>query len=215
MSLVILGGMGITQPYSPETHMPRTQHPKRTPDLPQLLDVLTRHGVRYVLTGSVAAKLYGVEVHEPGDLDITPALDHENLRRLADVLLEIEAQLEEASAGHWETQPNGEKKWVADDLTPALREARANWSPDPTDLTTLDHLFLSRYGNFDVVPEVSGTYEALARRAVTMNAYGHDLLVEHVDDLLATLTVPRRNKDVPRVHHLRDIQRQQGGLYDR
>lgn len=188
--------------------MPRTQHPKRTPDIPHLLDVLARHGVRYVLTGSVAAKLYGVEVNEPGDLDITPALGHENLRHLADVLLEIEAQLEEeAPAGHWETQPDGEKKWVADELTPELRTARANWSPDPHDLTTLDHLFLSRYGNFDVVPEVSGTYDALARRAVTMSAYGHDILVEHVDDLLATLTVPRRDKDIPRVRHLREIQR--------
>lgn len=38
------------------------QHPKRPPEISELLGVLARHGVRYVLTGSVAALAYGVDI---------------------------------------------------------------------------------------------------------------------------------------------------------
>jgi hypothetical protein len=126
------------------------------------------------------------------------------------VLVEIEATLEDSGFGHWETQPDGERTWVEDEPTAEARAARADWAPDPTDCTTMDHLFLSRYGNVDVVPELSGTYETLMRRAVLMHAYGHGVWVTHIDDLLATLTVPRRKKDVARVRRLRDIQRRRG-----
>jgi hypothetical protein len=191
--------------------MTRARHAKRSPDIPHLLQVLERHEVRYVLTGSVAAMLHGVEIDRPGDLDITPALDYDNLRRLAAALAEMEAGFEpEAGFGHWETRPDGDKTWVEDEATAARLAAREDWAPRPDDLATLDHLFLSRYGNFDVVPEVSGSYEALMRRAMPMNAYGHDIWVAHVDDLLATLTVPRRQKDQPRVRQLPAIQRRQG-----
>ena len=58
-------------------------------------------------------------------------------------------------------------------------------------------------GNFDVVPEVSGTYDALMQRAIRLPAYGQAIWVAHVDDLLATVTVPRRTMDIPRVQALR------------
>jgi hypothetical protein len=187
------------------------QYPNRAPDIHGLLDVLGRHGVRYVLTGSVAALAYGVDIGQPGDLDITPALDTENLSRLEAVLREIEAGLDpDTSFGHWETQPDGEQKWKADAPSPELLARRANWRPDPADVSTFDHLFRSRLGNFDVVPEVSGTYETLMKRAVLMQVLGHDVRVVHVDELLAALTVPRRAKDGPRVRQLRDVQRQRG-----
>jgi hypothetical protein len=64
----------------------------RPPDVSRLLEALNRSGVRYILIGSAAAQLYGTEA-QPGDLDITPALDRENLARLASLLLEIEAML--------------------------------------------------------------------------------------------------------------------------
>ncbi len=55
-------------------------HGNRPPDVPRLLEALNRSGVRYILIGSVAAQLYGIKA-QPGDLDITPALDRENLAR--------------------------------------------------------------------------------------------------------------------------------------
>ncbi|HET9493868.1 MAG TPA: hypothetical protein VFR15_06530 [Chloroflexia bacterium] len=191
--------------------MPHAAHPNRPPDIPALLDALDRHGVRYVLVGSVAAQVYGVDTGRPGDFDITPALDPGNLRRLADLLVEIEAGLDpDEPFGHWEVQADGERKWAADEATPERVAERANWRPDPEDPDTFDHLFRSRLGNFDVVPDLSGTYDTLVKRAVPMTAHGHDILVVHIDELLAALTLPRRPKDVPRVRQLREIQRRRG-----
>lgn len=186
-------------------HVP---HPKRPPDVAALLGVLERHDVRYVLTGSVAALAYGLDIGQAGDLDITPALDIANLRRLAAVLGEIEAGLDpDAPFGHWDTGPDGEQHWVIDAPTPTLRAARAAWQPDLADASSFDSLFTSLYGNFDIVPDLSGTYDTLMHRAVPLQAWGYTIWVVHVDDLLASLTIPRRQKDAPRVRALRQIQR--------
>ena len=191
--------------------MALVHHPKRSLDIPELLGLLDRFGVRYVLTGSVAALAYGVEIGQAGDLDITPALDYENLSRLGSLLQDIEAGLDpEGAFGHWETQQDGERKWVTDIATPELRAQQENWSPDPTDVSTFDSLFCSRLGNFDIVPELGGTYETLMKRAVHLNIWGQAIWLVHIDELLAALTAPRRRKDVLRVRQLRDIQRQRG-----
>jgi hypothetical protein len=186
-----------------------TQHPAQAPDIPELLALLHAHQIRFVLTGSVAAQLYGVRL-QPGDLDITPALDRENLSRLAAMLAEIEATIDGA-LGHWEPQPDGEQKWIEVEQTTEERAIRAAvWKPDPDDSTTFDHLFHTRYGNFDVVPQLSGSYDILIQRAVQMQAYGETIWVAHIDELLATVTIPRRKKDIPRVEELRAIQRHRG-----
>jgi hypothetical protein len=191
--------------------MAYAHHPKRSPDIRALLGTLDRFSVRYVLTGSVAALAYGVAIGQAGDLDITPALDHENLSRLASLLHDIEAGLDpEGAFGHWELQTDGERTWITDEATPALQAQRVNWSPNPEDASTFDSLFCSRLGNFDIVPELSGDYETLMKRAVQMTAWGYTIWVVHSDELLAALTVPRRSKDAPRVRQLRDIQRQRG-----
>jgi hypothetical protein len=176
-------------------------HAKQSPDLPALFEILDAHSLRYVVTGSVAALLYGVEL-EPGDFDITPALDQDNLQRLVSILTEIEATPE--SLGHWETKPDGEKRWVEDDVT---AEALANWQPDLMNISTFDYLFHKCHGNFDIVPELAGGYEALRQGAVRKSAFGYEVWIAHVADVLAKLTIPRREKDVSRVQELRRIQR--------
>lgn len=65
--------------------------PRQPPDVAGLLRLLDEHGVRYVVTGSGAAMLHGVDL-VPGDLDVTPALDRENLERLAALLEAIGAR---------------------------------------------------------------------------------------------------------------------------
>jgi hypothetical protein len=187
-----------------------TRPERRRPDLGVLLGLLNEHGVRYLVTGSAAAMLYGVPL-EPGDLDITPALDRDNLERLGRVLRRIGArQCADAGFGRWEHGPDGERRWVAREPTPQDVAARAAWRPDPDDPASFDHLLQSTFGAIDVVPEVSGTYEDLMPRAIRMEAYGHAVWVEAVEDLLATITVPRRDKDRDRVQQLRAIQRRRG-----
>jgi hypothetical protein len=149
--------------------------------------------------------MYGVEI-DPGDLDIVPALDHANLGRLASLLQEIEAWPTEAF-GRWEAQSDGEWTWVPEEATEARRAARASWRADPADPETFDHLFTSCRGDFDVVPNVAGMFDDLRPRARLIAHAGGTVHVAHVNDLLARLTVPRRDKDVARVRALRAIQR--------
>jgi len=177
------------------------------PDVPALIAVLEAHRVRYVIIGSVAAQLYGVDA-QPGDFDITPALDQKNLARLAGVLGEVDAiLLQTDEVGQWELQSDGERKWVSRKATQEDLKKRVEWYPDPADVTTFDHLLHTRYGNFDVVPDLSGGYDLLMKRAKKTEVHGFEVWVAHVDELLAALTVPRRAKDVPRVRKLREIQR--------
>jgi hypothetical protein len=171
------------------------------------LEALNSYEIQYVIAGSVAAQLHGVEV-QPGDFDIAPALDRQNLTRLSSLLVEIEAALPDSDdVGRWEVQADGERKWISRKATPDDRQRRAGWRPDPEDIRSLDHLFYTRYGNFDVVPELAGDYDTLMERAVKAKAHGQEVWVVHVDELLAALTVPRRSKDAATVRRLREIQR--------
>lgn len=191
--------------------MAHVSHPNRSPDIPALVGALHRFDVRYVLTGSVAALAYGVEIGHAGDLDITPALDHENLSRLEALLQDIEAGPDPADAfGHWELREDGERTWVTDEATPEREAQRATWRPNPDDVSSFDTLLRTRLGNLDIVPELSGTYESLMKRALRLDAWNHTIWVVHIDELLSALTVPRRKKDVARVRQLRLIQRQRG-----
>jgi len=180
---------------------------RQPPDVAALLELLNQHEVRYVVTGSAAAMLHGV-VLEPGDLDITPARGEENLRRLGRVLEAIDARQDpDAPFGDWETDADGEQRWVQRDATPEDVASRATWKPDPTNPASFDHLLQSRYGAIDIVPEVSGTFEELVPSAVAVERDGQRVWVEAIHDLLATITVPRREKDRDRVQQLRALQR--------
>ncbi len=174
---------------------------RRPPQLAPLVASLASRDVAYVVTGSVAALWYGVDL-TPGDFDVAPALDQPNLLRLAAVLADLQAEPE--SFGHWETGDDGERRWVDQECSP---EQVAAWKPSPDDLSSFDHLFHTRHGSLDVVPELTGSFELLRPRALERSVHGQRVLVAHVDDLLATLTLPRRQKDIDRVHRLRGIQR--------
>jgi hypothetical protein len=169
--------------------------------------VLGEHDVAYVVTGSTAALLLGVDL-VPGDLDITPALDAANLGRLARALSAIEARPDpDGPLGDWQVQPDGERRWVERTAQPGEREARLAWRPDPANPATFDHLLQTRHGALDVVPEIAGSYEELRSRASSVEAPDQRIWVESIADQLATLTIPRREKDRNRVRALRILQK--------
>lgn len=182
--------------------VPIAIHPSRPPRLESLIAALDVHSIEYVLTGSVACMAYGVET-APGDLDITPAMNEENLLRLSELLIEIDATPKDL--GYWTESSEGEKHWVASEATPELL---ANWRPELSKPDTFDHMFHTKLGNFDVVPHLAGDYTWLMQRARQIEFLGSDVWVAHIDDLLAKLTVPRSAKDASRVESLRQIQRQ-------
>jgi hypothetical protein len=57
-----------------------------------VIDVLNRHGVRYVLIGGVAATLHGSPLRT-GDTDVCPDVRPDNLERLAAALRELKARI--------------------------------------------------------------------------------------------------------------------------
>lgn len=178
-------------------------HPSRPPDIAQMLSLLEAHGVTFLLAGSVAAMLHGVELgREPGDLDVIPATDRANLERLARVIDELEASI--TDLGEWTTTEAGEQKWMQRDAT---AEELAAWRPDPENLATFDDLMHTRLGNFDVVPRIAGTYDELLPRTTLIRAFGRTVRIASITDLLERLTVPRRAKDRGRVDQLRALQR--------
>jgi len=161
-----------------------------------------------VVIGSVAARLHGVADVVPGDLDVTPSFDRENLVRLCALLRDVHATIPDGPGGHWERDEHGERRWVGHgDPTPEELRRRAAWTPHPDHPGELDSLFWTRLGNLDVVPDLSGTFDELDARAVMVDVDGRPVRVAHVNDLLVSLTVPRREKDHPRVRALRAIQR--------
>ena len=171
-----------------------------------LLRTLERRRVRYVVIGSVAASVYGVEL-QAADLDIVPDTEGANLQRLVVVLREMEAS-PIGPFGDWNVLESGETKWVP---RPTTEKELAEWMPDVEDLWTLDHAYVTRFGNFDVVPQIRGTYDNLRNRGCLKSYDGIDVWLPHVDELVAGLTVARREKDIPRVAALREIQRRLSG----
>ena len=176
------------------------RHTSRPPEVAKLVEVLHRLDVRYILVGSVAAAAYGIDV-DPGDFDVVPDLDAANLDRLILALRDLEAAAY-GPFGSWNLTDTGRWKWVA---RPTPDEELAEWSPDARDVDSLDHLFVTRLGNFDVMPRIAGRYETLRPRAVRRDWHGCDLHVACVDDLLAALTVADRAKDRRRVAALQEI----------
>jgi hypothetical protein len=58
----------------------------------EILEVLERHGVDYIVIGGLAAEIRG-SPYATRDVDVTPSLERANLRRLAEALQELDAKL--------------------------------------------------------------------------------------------------------------------------
>jgi hypothetical protein len=146
----------------------------------------------------VAAMAHGAPVDRPGDLDVIPATDADNLRRLAEALaaLDVEVPVE---TGEWQTDAAGDHTWVKDGVERPPRPL------DPGDPATFDHSFDTPHGRLDVVPVIAGSYADLRSRASRLPVAGHEAWVAHPADVLAGMTGPRRPKDGPRVRHLRGL----------
>jgi hypothetical protein len=151
-----------------------------------VIAALEEHGVRYVVIGGVAAQLHGSPAPTRG-LDVTPERSAPNLARLAAALASVEAQ-----------------EWVPGFGYPLqLPMDRRRLAGDRVLLTQ------TRYGRVDVVPAPHGVpdgYDELEPRARLVNAYGADLAVASLDDLVRSHTAASRAKDklaLPRLIDLR------------
>ncbi len=156
---------------------------RRPPDMPALLARLSGAGVTFLVVGSSGAALLGANL-VPGDLDICPAPDPDNLRRLADALAAIDARPRVAFPG-----------WVTE-------EEAAAWRPTP-DLQALELLYETPFGDLDILAAVLGPggrgfieYPELVADAVTIRVEGMAIAVASAAHLLASKIGARRPKDL-------------------
>lgn len=149
----------------------------------ELLDVLYRNDVRYVLFGTLGAIAYGADL-STRDFDMCFETSALNRQRIAEVLHAIQAK------------PTYTPGWN----TPEACDA---WTPQPPTLENIDHEFTTAYGKLDVVPYPFGPngksdrfdYERLKQRAVSLRPFGIPVDVAHVDDLIASKISAQRPKD--------------------
>lgn len=145
------------------------------PVLGELLRVLERHEVRYVVIGAQAAVIHGVPLLTE-DLDITPSRDSENLERLAMALRELEPVLRTA------TDPEG----VPFPVDAEMLATAETWT-----LTT-------RVGDLDLAFSPAGTqgYEDLRRDALSVEL-GDALTVQvaSLADVIRSKEAAGREKD--------------------
>lgn len=153
--------------------------------------VLATHGVQFVVIGGVAARL-----HETGyvtvDIDICPARNADNLRRLATALEELGARL----------RVEGDPEGVAFD-------------PHPDQLANVTTMtLLTRHGPLDLCFAPAGFtrgYDELAPRSVVVRVIDVDIPVASLGDVVLSKRAAGRPKDVVALPTLEAYLRRRGG----
>lgn len=156
--------------------------PEFRPD--RIFAKLSAAGVNYVVIGGLAAQAHGSATFT-NDADICYATDLENLARLGDVLVALDARL----------------RGVAEDV-PFVPDGRSLSRVQVLTLETPD-------GKLDVLAAPDGFpgYEALAGRAIDVEWNGAHLKVASLEDLIAMKKAAGRPKDLVAVEELEAIQR--------
>ncbi len=141
----------------------------------EILRILNKHDVRYVVIGGMAAIIRGSDIPTT-DVDITPETTHDNLERLSAALREMNARI-------W-TQP------VPEGLP---------FDRDAASLADVEILHLiTDYGRFDVTRTPAGTsgYDDLRRDAGSVRLFDLDVPVASLADIVRSKQAAGRDKDL-------------------
>lgn len=155
-------------------------------DPERLIRALSRHRVRFVLIGALAARLHGFP-RLTADADITPAGDKRNLERLAAALKDLDAKV------YTESVPEG----LAFDRSAAALSRATTWN------------LVTSAGRLDIVFLPAGTkgYADLAEDAERFEAFGVRFLAASLDDIIRSKEATGRAKDEDDVVILRALKR--------
>ena len=158
--------------------------PRFRPD--EILRVLERHQVAYVLIGGLAATLLGAP-YPTADVDITPATDRDNLGRLADALRELDAKL----------RVEGVDELIDWPLDAHSFDQGTTWT------------FTTPMGDLDVClrPDATGGYPDLRRQASSIPlTESLSVFVVSIDDIIRSKQAVNRDKDRRVLPALRALQ---------
>ncbi len=148
-----------------------------------IFEVLSRHAVRYIVVGGVAALMHN-SPYPTFDTDVCPAADERNLARLAEALKDMDARIFTTD------EPSG---IPFDPNAVFLRENR---------LLNL----VTDFGRLDVIlePAGSGGYQDLRRDAVSVRIKELDVQVASLADVIRTKEAVPIRQD-PSLPVLRDL----------
>lgn len=155
-------------------------------DPERILKALSRHRVKFVLIGAVAARLHGFP-RITADLDITPADDKTNLERLAAALRDLDAKV------YTESVPEG----LPFDCSATTLGRTRMWN------------LVTKAGRLYIAFKPSGIdgYDDLAKDAERFAAFGVRFLVASLDDIIRSKEAAGRPKDTDDVALLRALKR--------
>jgi hypothetical protein len=152
-----------------------------------LLRALHDAGVRHIIIGGFAVNAHGV-IRPSRDLDIVPDPDPDNLRRLAQLLADIDAR----HIGLGEFEPD---EFPFDPTRPEDLEGGANFRLE------------TRLGDLDIMQWVAGidadpAYTALAANALSGGLGGVPLRVCGLEDLIKMKRAAGRPRDLDDLQRL-------------
>lgn len=141
-------------------------------DLRALLATLDRHAVQYTVIGGVAVQVHGHR-RTTMDLDIIPAPNSRNLKRMINALEELEARPRDIPGG----------------APPTVEQLRTAAVVPP--LTT-------RHGELHILRDVPGApvYADLRARALVIELEGISISIAGLDDLIAMKRASGRPADI-------------------
>ena len=155
----------------------------------EILRILDRSRVRYVLIGGLAATAHGA-TRVTFDIDLVPEWTEANLERLATALREADARL---------AAPDVPEPIVPIDARSLRQFEVSTWRTAHGDLDVV-------VGTPTATRGVLAGYGELADRAATREAFGVTILVAALDDVIESKQALARESDLvalPELHRLR------------
>jgi hypothetical protein len=158
-------------------------------DVANLIEVLVRHGVDYVVIGGVATQVHGHR-RTTMDLDLTPDPDPENLARLGTALVELEARPLEAGFEKSEIPVADPERLAVAAIVPPL---------------------LTRHGQVHILKEPKGAraFRELRDAALVVELNGVEVAIASLDDLIRMKRAAGRPGDIEDVAALTEAAKQQ------
>jgi hypothetical protein len=155
----------------------------------EVVRLLGKHGVRYVMIGGLAAVTHGASLVTQ-DVDLCHARDEQNMERLAAALRGVNAGLRGAEPG-----------------LPFVLDAKTLSNGDA-------FIFTTDIGAIDILATPAGTsgYEDLARTADVFDLFGQRVLVASIDDLIRMKRASGRTKDLLAVEELGALRDELDGI---
>jgi hypothetical protein len=162
---------------------------ERPLDIGELIAVLARHDVDYVVIGGVATQVHGHR-RTTMDLDLTPDPDPENLRRLGAALGELEAHPRDGGAEKAEITTGDPERLAIAAIVPPL---------------------LTRHGQIHILKEPKGArgFDQMREGALVVDLEGNDVAIASLDDLIRMKRAAGRPADLDDIASLTEVERQQ------